>query len=370
MTKKKSAGMLILDILMALVFVILFNKSAFGGMAFHEIAGLCFAGGLVAHIILNRKWIAGVAKKFGSMPVRTKLEYIVALLLLVDLAVMTVSGILISKVVFAKLITAQVNASGLHTATAYLALLLMGLHIGLAWDRVRGMAKKVFGLGAASQGATVVLRIAAAAIFAFGVYSMATTNYFARAFSFTGGSEQHEMLPGGEGGFGGQLPDSQNDQSTQNSQNSQSTQSGGGKGGDNGQMPSGGRGGKMQGKGQLPSGDNGQRPDFDGGSGGFDHMNGGHGSSTAETAAKKLSILGAFAVLAYYLEKFFGKKKTGAPATAAPADSASDAATQSETSAASAQSETSAASAQSETPAAAECADAPVSDDAETAETT
>lgn len=367
MTKKKSAGMLILDILMALVFVILFNKSAFGGMAFHEIAGLCFAGGLVAHIILNRKWIAGVAKKFGSMPVRTKLEYIVALLLLVDLAVMTVSGILISKVVFAKLITAQVNASGLHTATAYLALLLMGLHIGLAWDRVRGMAKKVFGLGAASQGATVVLRIAAAAIFAFGVYSMATTNYFARAFSFTGGSEQQEMLPGGEGGFGGQLPDgqnsqnSQNDQSTQNSQNSQSTQSGGGKGGDNGQMPSGGRGGKMQGKGQLPSGDNGQRPDFDGGSGGFDHMNGGHGSSTAETAAKNLSILGAFAVLAYYLEKFFGKKKTGAPATAAPADSASDAATQSETSAVVAQSETSAA---------AECADAPVSDDAETAETT
>lgn len=361
MTKKKSAGMLILDILMALVFVILFNKSAFGGMAFHEIAGLCFAGGLVAHIILNRKWIAGVAKKFGSMPVRTKLEYIVALLLLVDLAVMTVSGILISKVVFAKLITAQVNASGLHTATAYLALLLMGLHIGLAWDRVLGMAKKVFGLGAASQGATVVLRIAAAAIFAFGVYSMATTNYFARAFSFTGGSEQQEMLPGGEGGFGGQLPDGRNDQSTQNSQNSQSTQSGGGKGGDNGQMPSGGRGGKMQGKGQLPSGDNGQRPDFDGGSGGFDHMNGGHGSSTAETAAKNLSILGAFAVLAYYLEKFFGKKKTGAPATAAPADSASDAATQSETSAVVAQSETSAA---------AECADAPVSDDAETAETT
>lgn len=330
MTKKKSAGMLILDILMALVFVILFNKSAFGGMAFHEIAGLCFVGGLVAHIILNRKWIAGVTKKFGSMPVRTKLEYIVALLLLVDLAVMTVSGILISKVVFAKLITAQVNASGLHTATAYLALLLMGLHIGLAWDRVRGMAKKVFGLGDASQGATVVLRIAAAAIFAFGVYSMATTNYFARAFSFTGGSEQHEMLPGGEGGFGGQLPD-------------------------------GGRGGKMPGKGQLPSGDNGQRPDFDGGSGGFDHMNGEQGSSTAETAAKNLSILGAFAVLAYYLEKFFGKKKTGAPApapaTAAAADPASDAA---------AQSETSAAAAQSETSAAAECADAPVSDDAET----
>ena len=119
----------------------------------------------------------------------------------------------------------------------------------------------------------------------------------------------------------------------------------------------------MQGKGQLPSGDNGQRPDFDGGSGGFDHMNGEQGSSTAETAAKNLSILGAFAVLAYYLEKFFGKKKTGAPAPApaAPADPASDAA---------AQSETSAVAAQSETSAAAECADAPVSDDAETAETT
>jgi len=362
MTKKKSAGMLILDILMALVFVILFNKSAFGGMAFHEIAGLCFAGGLVAHIILNRKWIMGVTKKFGSMPVRTKLEYIVALLLLVDLAVMTVSGILISKVVFAKLITVQVNASGLHTATACLALLLMGLHIGLAWDRVRGMAKKVLGLGAASQGATVVLRIAAAVIFAFGVYSMATTNYFARAFSFTGGSEQHEMLPGGEGGFGGQLPDGRNDQSTQNSQNSQndkSTQND--QSTQNSQSTQSGSGGKMPGKGQLPSGGNGQRPDFDGGSGGFDHMNGEHGGSTAETAAKNLSILGVFAVLAYYLEKFFGKKKTGAPATAAPADPASDAA---------AQSETSAAAAQSETSAAAECADAPVSDDAETAETT
>ena len=106
MTKKRKIGMLVLDILMLLVFVILFNKSAFGGMAFHEIAGLCLAAGLITHIVLNRKWIAGVSKKFGSMPTKTKLEYILMWLLIADLGVMTVTGILISKVVFAKIITA------------------------------------------------------------------------------------------------------------------------------------------------------------------------------------------------------------------------------------------------------------------------
>lgn len=404
MTKKKCVGTLVLDVLMVLAFAILFNKSAFGTLAFHEITGLCFAGALVAHIVLKHKQMAGMGQKFGAMPTKMKVEFILMWALLADLAVMTVTGVLISKVVFAKLITAQFNVQGLHTATAYLALLLMGLHIGLAWDHVLALCRGTFGAGKKSGTADAVLRVVAVVIFAFGVYSMVTTNYFAKAFNFSGGGhEEHQMMPGGfdgpqgQGGQGDQsTQSSQGDQSTQSDQSGQDSQStqtspdsqtaqsgqsetsggavvttastlsyarldtssgaatdgtddssltGGGKTGGGpgkgGQMPNGQvpHDGQMPDNGQTPTDDqmpdngqtptDGQMPDngqmpTDGQMPGGGQMNGG---STAKTAAAELSILGAFAVLAYYLSKLLGgKKKKTSPAVEQSVETAEPAA--------------------------------------------
>ena len=356
--------MLILDIFMVLVFVILFNKYAFGTLAFHEIAGLCFLAGMIVHIIRNRKWIAGVGKKFGSMPTKTKVEYILMWVLLADLAVMTVSGILISKVVFAKIITVQFHVQRLHTATAYLALMLMGLHIGLAWNKVLGMCRNIFGAKKKSGTVDAVLRVIAIVIFALGVYSMVTTNYFTKAFAIgSSGYEEHQMMPDGRDfgcprGQSGQCDQSSqnftDNQTTQDSDNSQSetttgstvtmtsalscsqidttsfvtTRQGSGSSDDDTSLAGNGKRGSKFGGEQGGPGSNSQRPygknqitgDGQMPSGGNGHMNGEHGSSTdtAKTAATELSILGAFAVLAYYLEKLLGKKKNKkAPASSA-----------------------------------------------------
>lgn len=318
MTKKRNIGMLVLDILIVLGFVILLSKSAFGGLAFHEIAGLCICGALIAHIIINRKGISGVTKKFGSVSVKTKIEYILALLLLIDLVVVAVTGILISKVVFANVFSGQVNAKGLHVASSYLALMLMGLYIGFAWDQVCAMTRNIFGIGETPKSAGVVLTVVAVLIFAAGIYNVSTTHYFDKAFSFTGSGEQYRMLfDGNNGPFGrnGQTDqNAQNDQTGQNStRDSGSGKSngapsfagsrGGGKG-KGGGMPQDGSG---SGSGDAPTGKGDAR--FGNGEG-FGQMRGERGAGTAATATENLSILGMFAVLAYYLAKFLQKKRS------------------------------------------------------------
>lgn len=358
MTKKRSIGILVLDILMVLGFVILFDQSAFGGLAFHEIAGLCICGALIAHIILNRKGISGFPKKFGSASVKTKIEYILALLLLIDLVVVAVTGILISKLVFANILSVQVNAESLHAASSYLALMLMGLHIGLAWDQVCAMTRNIFGIKETPKSAGAVLTAAAVLIFAAGIYNVSTTHYFDKVFSFTGSREPYGTLPDGNNG-----PFERNGQTDQSSPDSGAVSpsttaaattgytavgmtssasvqqgSGGsgltdesdsgnrsdvtGSGSDNSNnAPSfaGGRGGEKGAGGGMPQGGGGPGSDnaptgkgdaqFGNGEG-FGQMKGERGAGTAATAAENLSILGMFAVLAYYLEKLLQKKRS------------------------------------------------------------
>ena len=69
----KNKVKIILDITMALIFAVLFNKMVLGGLVFHEIAGIAIGTFIVLHKVLNRAWLQGVTKKFFStkLPVRT-----------------------------------------------------------------------------------------------------------------------------------------------------------------------------------------------------------------------------------------------------------------------------------------------------------
>lgn len=52
-----------IDIVMAVVFVLLFNKQVLGGMTFHEIAGLAIAVIFLTHVLLNAQWVKKVTLK-------------------------------------------------------------------------------------------------------------------------------------------------------------------------------------------------------------------------------------------------------------------------------------------------------------------
>lgn len=45
---------------MGIIFALLFNKNVFGGMSFHEIAGLVIGFAVLIHIVLNWKSVKNV----------------------------------------------------------------------------------------------------------------------------------------------------------------------------------------------------------------------------------------------------------------------------------------------------------------------
>lgn len=92
-----------LDILMILIFALLFNKMVFSGQAFHEIAGLAIGLAFIIHKALNWKWLVQVTRNIftGKISLRTRIGCVVDVLLLISMATIITSGVLISRVVFA-----------------------------------------------------------------------------------------------------------------------------------------------------------------------------------------------------------------------------------------------------------------------------
>ncbi|MGN0289059.1 MAG: DUF4405 domain-containing protein [Lachnospiraceae bacterium] len=131
-----------LDIIMLFVFLLLFNKRVLG-MSFHEIGGLCIALAVIIHLLLNGKWIKGVTSKLfcTNIPLRTRIVYVLNLLLLISVALIVFSGAMISKVVF------SFNLPGpwktIHYFCAALVIILMGIHLGLHAKYLSGMWSKL-----------------------------------------------------------------------------------------------------------------------------------------------------------------------------------------------------------------------------------
>ena len=259
-TITKNRIKIILDAVMALVFAVLFNKMALGGQTFHEIAGLAVGAFIAFHMVLNWAWLKGVTKKLfdRKLPDRTKLTYLVDILLLLSILFIIITGILISKVVFADVLSLHLNVSGLHKAVSYIALLLIGIHVGLSWNRVTAIVKNLLRLpkkrvlGAAAT-------VCAIAIFSLGSYNIVSTDYFEKVTSVASGYSER-------GEAGGENMNVSFGQGNGNGQNNAS------------------------GKGQM-------------------NGNGGHGSENVlSTIYENLSIMAAFAVFTYYVDKLIHRK--------------------------------------------------------------
>ncbi|MEA5050156.1 MAG: hypothetical protein VB021_01640 [Oscillospiraceae bacterium] len=98
---KRNYWKLLLDAAMTVVLLLSYSHSSVS-QAFHEIAGFALVAAVALHLLLNRRWIAGVTKKLFTREVnaRTKIGYAVDLLMLCCLLCVGLSGAMISKVVF------------------------------------------------------------------------------------------------------------------------------------------------------------------------------------------------------------------------------------------------------------------------------
>lgn len=188
----------VLDIAMAVVIVLLFNKNA-TGMAFHEIAGLALFAAFATHLILNAKWIGSMTRRFFTkLPARTRLIYLINLLLVISWVVVAVTGVMISKVVFS-FHAGGMAAKSIHSCAAAIGLILFGVHLGLHRQFLGSMAGRLVKLP--RRAAVAIGAVLTAVLLVFGCYSMTTTQFTSWLTGpFTAGTME-------AGGMSGEKPD-------------------------------------------------------------------------------------------------------------------------------------------------------------------
>ncbi|MCZ0756031.1 hypothetical protein [Anoxybacillus sp. J5B_2022] len=95
---RKNYVKIVLDLLLAITFVLLMNPRVFNGLPFHEIAGVVIGVAIVVHIGLNYRWVINTTKKIFApeLPRKTRFSFLLNILLLVSMTTVIASGILIS----------------------------------------------------------------------------------------------------------------------------------------------------------------------------------------------------------------------------------------------------------------------------------
>lgn len=170
--KQKRILKLVLDTVMLILLVLMYKKQVIS-ISFHEIGGLALIGLFIIHLLINAKWIGAVTKRLFSKTISAHVRacYIVDALLLVAFLTVGITGVLISKVVFSLHVSG--NFKTLHYFASAVAVILMGVHLGLHADYIFG---KLLRKGAKKTG-KIILAAVLALIVAFGAYSLFTTSF-------------------------------------------------------------------------------------------------------------------------------------------------------------------------------------------------
>lgn len=272
-----------LDILMAVTFVLFFNKQVLGGLTFHEIAGLAIAAVFFTHIALNWRWVKNVTVKLfdRKLPFKTKFGYVLNLLLLITMAFIIISGILVSHIVFPNInVTNERWFQMAHISISYLVLILVAAHVGLHWKWVIQVFNKIVKFKTTKPVLGIVAKVAIAALLVFGSYEIYSTNFLTNLLGVSRVFATSSEMP--EGGFAKRqfergTPPS-DDFSGGNRQFERSTPPDDGAGG---QFARGG----LEGRGDIST------------------MN------ALEVILQYFSIMSVFIILIYYLEKLLARRK-------------------------------------------------------------
>lgn len=278
---------LILDAIMLILLVLMYKKQVIS-IGFHEIGGLALIGLFFIHHFVNARWIGSVTKRFfvKNTPGMVRARYIVDALLLIAFLTVGITGIMISKVVFNVHIAG--NAQPLHYFSSAMAIILMGVHLGLHADYI---FSKFLRKGA-SKAVKVVLAIIVSILVVFGGYSVATTSFVSflsaplMAVRFTEGSFHPSGEPALDGASGerpsdiSQLPEFSAENDTQSLQDGTSD---------------GGNGFHMRGNGQNRNG-------------GGAHGKGGS-TNAAMLVAQYVSIIALFGAATYGIVKLTGRRR-------------------------------------------------------------
>jgi len=117
--------------LMFVLFILVMNFEI-TGIFWHEILGIFILGLFLLHQILNFKWIKTITKNIANkkLPIKTKIMYILNVIILISIIITVISGILISQYLFIELRSYNtIFWTTIHNVFAYLSLGLITIHI-------------------------------------------------------------------------------------------------------------------------------------------------------------------------------------------------------------------------------------------------
>ncbi len=128
---------LLIDMTTFLAFLVIMAPRA-SGTAVHEWLSIAFGATLIVHLLMNWQWIAAVTKRFlGKVQGITRANYVLNVLLFVDMTIIIFSGLMISEHALPLLGLHSVprgNWRTVHELSANLALLIVGLHLAFNWQ--------------------------------------------------------------------------------------------------------------------------------------------------------------------------------------------------------------------------------------------
>lgn len=163
------------------------------GITTHEIVGLVVLVLFIIHNFLNRRWYQSLRK--GRYSLRRFLQIAVNLLFLVAMAIMIISGILVSIDIFPIIpVFNDMLYREIHVLSAYWGFILMAIHIGFSWGIIINAMRRMTGVAGTNRTRTIILRLIAVLIVVYGVqasferdmfYKLTVYNPFAWNFDTT-----------------------------------------------------------------------------------------------------------------------------------------------------------------------------------------
>ncbi|HAU31241.1 MAG: Uncharacterized protein XD84_0358 [Desulfotomaculum sp. 46_80] len=191
---KRSRVNLLLDIVLLLVFLVIYEQKATGNIV-HEWLGAAIVVILVTHILLHWQWAVNTTRRFfqkiGAEP---RINYILNAAIFINFTTILFSGLMMSKVLL-PIIGLRSSVSPfwkfLHSASTDIILLLVAIHIGLHWNWIinnlkrlltpvegheaNTSAPKLLGKGLLSIGGRIFIIFAISGVLALGWYSFSVT---------------------------------------------------------------------------------------------------------------------------------------------------------------------------------------------------
>lgn len=143
----------------------------------HEIFGTLLFMLVAWHIARHKSWFRGLLK--GRYEKRRIATLIFHLALLLNMIILLVTSIVISKTVFNFLPIDSIYLREVHWFSAYWLMVIIGIHLGLHWTRVMVLSRSLIGF-TDNAYRTLALRIAVIVFVAFGLWSFSVLGIWAK----------------------------------------------------------------------------------------------------------------------------------------------------------------------------------------------